>query len=380
MTSETARTTGAWAEDATLSPRPLPRLPPAFAIRLALGTRRLLQSLADGIVPAHVAAFDQVTGLAFTHLVAAVARHGIADLLAERPMRAEEIAARIGADAAMVHRTLRALSHRGWFRLDARGRFTNGRLAESLRESVYGSAAWADYFASPANAAAWADFDETLRTGQSAFERVHGVDVWKWFDAHPAEREAFARAMSGVTALDAPRLATLYPFAEVDTVCDVGGGRGLLLSELLLRHPHLRGILCDAPAVLDSAASLLRARGVVDRVERVPGSFFERVPSGADAYVLKNVLHDWDDATCERLLRVVRNAMRPGQRIVVCELLLDHETTYGFATFSDVHMRVAGEGCERTTTEVQALLERAGFRRGRLFPSPTTSVIEGIAT
>src|SRR5690606_5974321 len=141
----------------------------------------------------------------------------------------------------------------GWFRLDAAGRFSNGRLAEGLRAGdLHRGRAWADYFASKSNAAAWADYDETFRTGGPAFERVHGTSVWDWFDAHPSEREAFAHAMMGLTVLDAPRIASLYPFSEVRTVCDVGGGRGTLLSEILLRHPHLRGVLCDAPGVLES--------------------------------------------------------------------------------------------------------------------------------
>src|SRR5262249_17869851 len=164
-------------------------------------------------------------------------------------------------------------------------RFVNGRLAAALLSgSPSRSREWALYFSSGSNVAAWGDFAETLRTGSSAFDRLHGMTVWEWFQAHSDEREMFAHAMMGLPFGDATIVGSIYPVEEIDAVCDVGGGRGTLLSELLLRFPRLSGILVEDRRVLASAREFLAARGVAGRVMLVPGNFFESVPLGADAY------------------------------------------------------------------------------------------------
>jgi hypothetical protein len=184
--------------------------------------------------------------------------------------------------------------------------------------------------------------------------------------------------MVSMTAADAPMIATLYPFGELARVCDVGGGRGTLLSEILLRHTALRGVLCDGPGVIDSARELFSARGVADRVEFAPGSFFDSVPPGCDAYLFKHVLHDWDDDTCTKLLRVVRAAARPGSRVLICESLVPRTSRDPMTALMDLQMMIScHNGRERTLDEFRSLLEAAGFRLGRVFRSPLINVIEG---
>jgi hypothetical protein len=309
------------------------------------------------------------------------ARHRIADRLAERPRTAGELAAETGLDADALHRTLRALAALDVFRLDGDGRFANARAANALRSGrQMRMREYAEYFASPSNLRAWADAEETVRTGKNAFERVHGVSVWDWFDRHPDERETFAQLMMGLTTVDAPFIARLYPWQEVKRVCDVGGGRGTLLSELLIRHDHLRGVLCDAPGVIESARLLLERRGVMARVELAAGSIFSDVPAGADAYVLKNVLHDWDDARSLQILGVVRKAMQPGARLIICETLTERNDAVSLGCLADVHMMmVCSDGRERGRAEYARLLEASGFRAGRVLAGPTVSVIEGVA-
>jgi hypothetical protein len=364
---------------APLSGEPFPTPAPSFAVRAAVRLRQALRRAVDAVTPVELILLERATGLALTHVLAAVAHLGVADALGEQALTAQQLAPRVGADADLLHRSLRALAAQGFFTLDARGRFHNNRLSRALasgtltrlREALL-------YFASSSNAAAWADFGRTLTTGASAFERVHGATVWDWFDAHPHEREVFASMMMGITALDAPVIARSFPFAEAAVVCDVGGGRGTLLSEVLLRHPHLRGILSDAPGVLDSARELLERRGVAARVTLTPGSFFEGVPAGADTYLLKNILHDWDDATCLRILSRVRAGMGARARLLVCETLLERNDTHPLRALADLQMAVACSGRERSLEDFRALLSRAGLRLGRVFPSETTSVLEAL--
>jgi hypothetical protein len=363
-----------------ISPQPFPSGPPGMVVRLVLGLHERLKRIAYGVVPPFLLGFDLTTAIAATLMLGAIARFRIPDALANGPLTAEEIAARTGTNADAVHRTLRALAYRGVFTLRPDGRFALNAVSKLLVSGHIGRGReWALYFSSASNVAAWVDFPETLRTGKNAFERVHGMSVWDWFDAHPDERECFAQCMMATTIMDAPVVATLFPFHEVKTLCDVGGGRGTLLSEILIRHPHLKGVLCDGAGVIESARPFLAARGVSDRVTCAPGSFFQSVPSGSDAYLLKNILHDWDDARSLQILAACRKAMQAGQRVLVVETLTE-KNELGVGVLADVHMMVvASDGRERGREEYGALFARSGFTMGRVFAQPTIAVIEGVA-
>jgi hypothetical protein len=364
-----------------MSAEPLPRPPPDVIVRVGLWVRRTIQALADAVTPPELVMLEHMSGVMRTKLIGAAARLDLAEHLARGPLGATELAARTGVDAAALHRLLRGLAALGVVRSVGEGRFERTRfLAVLERGRASASRDFADYWSSRSNVAAWNDYDETLRTGGGAFARVHGRSVWHWFDEHPDEREAFARAMGGLTTQVAPLVAAHYPWAEVQRVCDVGGGRGMLLSELLIHHPHLHGVLCDAPGVIASAESLLAERGVGERVTRVPGSFFEGIPAGCDAYVLKNILHDWDDPTCARILAGCRAVMKPGARVVIVELVLEHDSTDLLGTMSDLHMMVVcDDGKERSRADFTRLLEGAGFRRGRVWDGALAGIVEGVA-
>lgn len=365
-----------------LSPEPFPDAPPGFVIRAAIALRRFLQGLADRVAPPEAILLDQMTGFGVSMLLGAVARHDIAGLLDERgPLTAAAIAEARGLDADATHRTLRALAANGTFEMLSDGSFANNRVSRALRSGQSSRMRECSlYFASGSNVAAWADYAHGLETGKSPFRAVHDASIWEWFDEHPDERENFAHAMMGFTVMSASAIAAIYPFDEVRRLCDVGGGRGTLLSEVLLRHPHLRAVLADASGVLESARELLGGRGVLERVELAPSSFFERVPEGCDAYILKNVLHDWDDEVCKKILRVVRQAMKPGDRVILCEALVDAGSRDRTHTTIDLQMLVAcEEGRERSLGELRRLLEATGFRHTRLFPFPVVSVVEGEA-
>lgn len=364
-----------------LGPTPLPGPIPALAARSALALRARFRALLDAAGPPELALFERSTGVIQTILVGTIAKLGIADILEERgPSSVAQIAEATATNVDALHRALRALSLSGIFKRREDGLYENNRLSSALcRGRPSRMREFAMYFASASNIGAWLDLEHILRTGSGGFERVHGKTVWDWFDEHPTERDNFAQAMMGLTVAEAPIIATLYPFHEVNRVCDVGGGRGTLLSELLIRHPHLRGILCDSNGVLDSAGPLLRSRGVADRVELTPGSFFHSVPPGADAYVLKNILHDWDDEHCRSILRTIRRAINPGQRVVVCETLVEKHTDDALGALSDLQMMVVCRGRERGQSEFRELLNATGFELRRIFEGAIIAVIEGVA-
>jgi hypothetical protein len=365
-----------------IGPAPFPGAPPGFVIRAVLWLRKKLLDAAYLLGPPELRVFDLSMGGAVTQLLGLVCRHNIPDLLADGPLSAAELAARTGLDADALHRFLRGLACIGVFTMDSAGRVANNRYSSALRDDrLEHFREHCIYFSSESNLRSWSDIEATARTGKNAFERLHGMSVWDWFEHHPDERETFARMMMGGTIAVAPTVAAIYPWREIERVCDVGGGRGTLISELLVRHPHLQGVLCDAAGVLDSARVLLEKRGVLARVQLVPGSFFDHVPGGADAYVLKNILHDWDDARSLHILGVVRRAMQKGQRLVIAENITEHNDAENFGALSDVHMMtVCSDGRERSRAEYERLLGKSGFVAGRVnCDSPLINVIEGIA-
>jgi O-methyltransferase len=363
-----------------LSNQPFPSAPPAGLVRALLWLRAALGRLAQAIGPAELGVFEDAAGAALLPVLVALIRNGVPEALVDGPQSAAELAERRGLNEDALFRALRGAAVKGYFRLLADGRFEhNARSRVLLGGRPSRAREFLLYFGSGSNLAAWNAFDHALHTGASPFDHVHGMTIWDWFEQHADERELFAHAMMGVTLADAPVIASLYPFRELKSVCDVGGGRGTLLSELLIRHPHLSGVLCDSAGVLDSARKLLGARGVLERVELTPCSFFEQVPAAADAYLLKNVLHDWNDSQCVAILKNVRAAAGQSGRLLIAETLVERVSHDPLGVTADVQMMVAcSGGRERGQSELAELLAQAGFRLGRVFVYPTISVLEGL--
>ncbi len=346
------------------------RAPPRFVVSAVLAMHRRLTAFVESLVPAPLAVLDKGFGYTRTILLGAAARHCVADLLGNGPRSAEQIAAELGTDPETTYRMMRALVSFGVFALTDDLRFENNRQSDALRSGAQGDPrSLLEYLGSVSNLLAWADFETTLRTGKTAFDRVHGVSVWDWFEKHPHEGTVFAASMNAATEMDAPAIAAAWPFGTLDVLCDVAGGRGALLSEILLHHPHTRGVLVDSAHVLAQAGEYLESRGVAGRVERVPANFFEAIPVRADGFVLKDILHDWDDARSGRILGNVRKASRDGTRLFIAETVLERASTEHPGPLMDLHMlMVCGEGRQRSREEFAVLLGKAGFRLDEVIP------------
>jgi hypothetical protein len=337
--------------------------PPAFLIRLVFSTARAIQSLLDRALPAELALFDRGFSVARTATLGLAARLKLADLLEVQPMSSAELAAKLGADADGMHRLMRTLVSFGVFALE-NGRFHNNRLSQPLRSDSKNTVRhFIEYLGSPSNIRAYTDLEGAVRSKKSAFERVHGKDVWTWFGEHPDEGATFAGAMTDGTTRDAPALAAGWRFGELTRLCDVGGGRGQLLAEVVAKNPKLQGVLFDEQRVLDLAPPLLESRGVTDRVERAAGSFFESVPGGCDGYMMKDILHDWGDPQCVTILGHIRRVAKVGTRLFLFETLVEPDETLHPLPLIDLHMMmVCDGGRQRSRAEFDALLGKCGFR------------------
>jgi O-methyltransferase domain len=357
------------------------RVPPKQAVAGILALRRALLGLADRIVPPHLAVFDKTIGIARTHLYAAIGEVGLADELAKGKATAQELADRLDLNADAVHRVLRAGAVDGATRMDRRGRFRLTRRGATIaKDHPHSMHDWARYMALGSSSAAWGAVAHTLRTGETAFNAVHGMGVWDWLARHPDEERLFAGGMRRMTEDDAPFIVAGYPWPEEGTICDVAGGAGTLLARILEARPGAQGIVLDAKGVLEAADAHLTEVGVRDRVMLVEGNMFESVTAVADVYLLKNVLHDWGDDACLRILRTVRATMPAGSRLVIVEALQEPNEPHPFASLSDIQMLVQCEGGrERSADELKALLSAAGLRPGKVYETAAPALVEGIA-
>jgi O-methyltransferase domain len=221
---------------------------------------------------------------------------------------------------------------------------------------------WAAFVGRPYYWQSWGALLHTVRTGENAFRHVNGVGPWEYRAGDPEEAAIFDRAMADLARRSQQALLAAYDFGRFGTVVDVGGGSGALLIEVLRAHPRVRGVLFDLPHVVEAARAAIAAAGVKARCQAMAGSFFEAVPAGGDAYVLRAVLHDWQDPEASAILERCRAAMRPGTTLLVIERDLGPPNAEPEAKLSDLNMLVAPGGRERTIDEYAALLDAAGLR------------------
>jgi hypothetical protein len=310
--------------------------------------------------------------------VASVLR--LSDHMADGPREAGWLAEQTGCDAPSLYRLLRALATVGVYEELPDRRFGLTVLGGALRSDAPGSVApWVEHTCSSTHLAVWGGLLGSIRTGKNAFTAVHGMSAWEYRAAHPEENAVFDAAMTSVSERTAGAVLEAYDFSRFATIVDVGGGRGALLGAILARHPDARGVLADQAHVIEGAPDVLRSLGVEERCETVAIDFMQSVPEGGDAYLLKSIVHDWDDPDAVTILRNVRRSMPPAAAVLVVERLIGEPNDGSLAAFSDLNMLVALGGRERTEAEFDAIFAAAGLRRSRTVPTPTGfAVIEAV--
>jgi hypothetical protein len=315
-------------------------------------------------------------GLYRTQLLYVLARLGIAERVAEGPRTAEALAAETGAAPGALFRVLRAVAGLGVLTQDEDDRFGPTPASELLRPGSTGSPhARLLCYGEPWWWAAAGGLYESVMTGEDAFARVHGVSLFEFLAADPAASEVFDAHMTAMTAAEADAVVAAADWPDAGTVVDVAGGRGTLLAAVLRARPGLRGVLFDRPHVVEHAD----LGDVAGRCELVGGSFFESVPAGADLYVLKDIVHDWDDEAALAILRVVRAAMSDGARLLVVERVIPPGDAPAHGKLVDITMLLVTGGRERTRDEYADLLRRAGFAVAGIAPTPAgTDVITAV--
>jgi hypothetical protein len=312
-----------------------------------------------------------VMGSWVSQIVGAGARLAVADHLAAGAKTAEEVAQRAGANPDAVFRLMRALASLGIFTMSGR-EFSLTPLGETLRADVSGSMrAFAIAETDHVHWQSWGRFPNAIKEGRKMSAEAVGMEPWEYYAKHPQDAEQFSRAMSGISGLATAPVLASYEFSAKAKLVDVGGAHGALLRGILEKYPASTGVLFDLPHVVEGSKNEIERLGLGGRVEVVGGDFFKQVPAGGDIYLLKHVLHDWDDAKCVSILETVKKAMKPTSRVLVVEFALPEDATPSPAHFMDLNMLVMLDGRERSPAQYGALFADAGLRLSRFIPTPS---------
>lgn len=327
-------------------------------------------------------AYELANGFRATQIVYAAVHLKIPDLLAEGRTSVDDLCTATGIERGRLRRLLRGLTGLGVLREAAGGIYANTEVGELFRDGVPGSRRALVRMLVPESYRNWDHFMDTLRTGVTGQALAHGATLWELIARDPDFRARFNEAMVSNTEGVAQFVARSGDFAHASLAVDVGGGTGSLIAGVLREHPGLRGIVYDLPAGLAQTAEYLASQQVADRCAIVEGDFFRSVPPG-DVFLLKDILHDWDDLHAATILGVCRRAMKPAARVMVVERVMpshvSDDPAHLNATITDLQMMSQLGGQERTMEEYGALFESAGLKLDRFTPGGIYQLVEAVA-
>jgi len=331
-------------------------------------------------MPPQLAVLQMATGYWVSQSIYVAAKLGIADLLKDSPKSCDELATATGTNAPSLYRLLRALASLGVFAETQLNHFSLTPLAACLQSDVPDSIRAYVILRGEEQYRAWGDLLHGVQTGGSSFEHIYGMNLFDYYAQNPESAKIFDESMTNLSVSQSATIAASYDFSSIQTLVDVAGGEGLLIASILKSNPTLKGVLFDRPHVIERAKRFLEAEGVLERCQLAAGNFFESVPEGGDAYILKYIIHDWDDERAIAILKQCHKVMPANGKILVAEQVIPPGNEPFMGKLLDLNMlAVLPGGRERTEAEYRALFEKAGFKLTRIVPTQDEmSIIEGI--
>ena len=325
--------------------------------------------------------FQMVIGKWISQAIGTVVEIGLPDLLAKGARRCSDLAREAGVSEDGLYRLLRALASVGLFVEGADRRFkltTTGQLLRS--DHPQSIAGYARFTAHDSTWRPWGQLSYSVKTGLPAFDRVFGMPVFEYFSRNPEAAAVFDDAMTSISTTEARAAADAYGFDGIETLLDVAGGHGLLLATILRQHKRMRGVLFDLPHVAAGAAATFARTGVTARVRVESGDFFRELPSGADAIIMKHIIHDWDDDSATRILQTCHRALGSKGKVLIVDAVLPPGNTPHFGKLLDLEMlALTPRGRERTRAEFAKLLRGAGFKLSRVIATAgPLSILEAV--
>ncbi len=302
---------------------------------------------------------------------------GLADMLVNGPKSIEELAQESRSHAPSLYRIMRALASVGIFFEREDKRFELTPMADCLKSGALRSAAimfnadWSDK--------AWGYLMDSVKSGDTAFEKAYGMPVSDWLEKNPRAANIFNEANAVKAASSHRAIVDVYAFSGITTLTDVGGGLGTLMAEILIANPLMKGVVADIPSVIQMARKTIQSRGLEDRCKTVECDFFKEIPAGSNGYLLSHILHDWSADQCQIILKNCHKAMKPGSKLLVVEMIVPPGNEPSISKLLDLEMLVTTGGCERTEKEFKTLLESSGFELSRMIATKESIwVIEAI--
>lgn len=318
-----------------------------------------------------------LNGVYVAGAISCLAQLGVPDLVESGPKSASELAEKLKVQPQALYRLMRATACVGVLTENPDGRFAETPLSAVLRNNAHpslrglaimGGREW--------HGQGWSHLGEIVRTGQQ--ERFEGESIFDFLQHSPEEAKIFDAAMTALSAIQAPAVVEAYSFEGIGSIVDIAGGVGLLLATVLERYPRMRGTLYDLPRVIERAKSG-PLQGLLDRCTFSSGDMFVSVPAGADAYMMKHIIHDWPDEDCIKLLKACRKGLNPGGRLIVIDSVIRPGNEFHPGKFLDLQMLIFPGGRERTEGEFRELFKAAGWRLARVVSTAVPeSVMEGV--
>jgi hypothetical protein len=327
--------------------------------------------------PAHVGILQIVLGSQIAGAVSCLAQLGIPDLIENAPKSADELAKQIGADPQALYRLMRATASVGVLSEGPDEKFSQTPMSKVLRSDAKPCLrSFAMMSGREWHERGWANLEYCIRTGKQALDKIYGAHVFEYLKQNPDEGQIFHGAMTELSMIDSPAVAGAYDFAGIRSIVDIAGGHGFLLATILEKYPHLRGTLYEEPHVLDGAANG-PLKSLKDRCTFTSGDMFSSVPAGADAYIMKHIIHDWQDDLCIKLLKACRQGVNAGGKLLVVDAVIPLGNDFFPGKFLDLQMLLFPSGRERTEKQFSELLAASDWRMNRVIPTAAMdSIIE----
>src|SRR5690242_18944584 len=325
--------------------------------------------------PAHVGILQVVNGSYVAGAIACLAQLGVPDLVEAGPKSAEELANQLNADPQALYRLMRATASVGVLSEGTDGKFSETPMSAVLRSNgkpslrsfaIMGGREW--------HGRGWSQLEYCVRTGKQALDKIYGTPVFEFFTQHPEEAQIFNDAMTALSTIDSPAVAEAYSFDGIHSIVDVGGGHGLLLATILARNPGIKGTLYDIAHVIEGAKGG-PLKPMMDRCTLAAGDMFTSVPTGADAYIMKHIIHDWPDDLCQKILAACREGVNPGGKLLVVDGVIQPGNDFSPTKYLDLVMMIFPGGCERSEKEFRELFAASGWKLNRVIPTAAADSI-----
>jgi len=355
------------------------RIPPVWFISVINSYRLFLKKLYFRFVPPNMAVFEKSQGFWIAKAISVACELNLAEIIDQQEMTIEEIAKKSGTEPTALYRLMRALASEGIFMESHPKVFKNNNFSNALQESPGNLKNMIMHQANETNWELVNELKNSVESGANIANKKFGTDIFSHLKNHPEKNELYNKAMSETSGLSSAAIVSTYSFSGIETLVDFGGGEGTLLCTILQKHKNLKGILFDLPHVVKSAEEVAERLYVDDRFRVIPGNFFESTFPSADAYLLKNILHAFDDETSIKLLRSIHKVLNDNGKLLVIEAVIREDNKPSFGKLFDLQMLIGTEkGRERNADEFQEIFQKSGFNINRIVKTVSPfCIVEG---